>query len=91
MESAPKRFLVETERESDEEKLEIGANADPAADPAHARASSRVRGWKNRMIFDQYKLNNNRPYKKNNYHILGGGIGTCCTCLIYLGPGKSLC
>ena len=108
MESAPKRFLVETKGETDEEKQDL----DEIADPTHTAASREVREWMDRMKkqkmrkkgirkeFGQGKRNkklaynpfgpkNILPHKK--YSILGSRIGRCCTCLIYLGPGKSLC
>ena len=80
VESAPKRFLVETVGESNGEKQDLDENADPA----HAAASSKVRGWMDRMkkqknknrIFDQFRPNfNNGPYK-----IVGSVFGTCCAC-----------
>ena len=108
MESAPKRFLVESVGESNGEKQDLDENADHA----NTAASSKVRGWMDRMKkqkmrkkgirkeFGQGKRNKKlayNPYRSNNilpqnkYSILGSGIGRCCTCLIYLGPGKSLC
>ena len=108
VESAPKRFLVETQGETDVEKLDL----DEIADPIHTAASREVREWMDRMKkqkmrkkgirkeFGQGKKNKKlayNPFRSNNilpqnkYSILGSGIGRCCTCLIYLGPGKSLC
>ena len=79
MESAPKRFLVETVGESNGEKQDLDENADHA----NTAASSKVRGWMDRMkkqknknrIFAQFRPNfNNGPYK-----IVGPVFGgTCC-------------
>ena len=87
MESAPKRFLVETVGESNGEKQDLDENADPT----HAAASRKVRGWMDRMkkqknknrIFDQFRPNfNNGPYK-----IVGPVFGgTCCRCMARWGP-----
>ena len=71
VESAPKRFLVETVGESNGEKQDLDENADHA----NTAASSKVRGWMDRMkkqknknrIFDQF-----RP----NFNV----FGTCCAC-----------
>ena len=87
MESAPKRFLVETVGESNGEKQDLDENADHA----NTAASSKVRGWMDKMktqknknrIFGQFRPNfNNGPYK-----IVGPVLGTtCCTCMARWGP-----
>ena len=92
MESAPKRFLVETVGESNGEKQDLDENADPA----HAAASRKVRGWMDRMkkqknknrIFAQFRSNfNNGPYK-----IVGPVFGgTCCRCMANGKVGSRSC
>ena len=84
VESAPKRFLLETEGESIGEKQEIYENDDPVTTIPHAVAPTGVSGGMDRMkkqknknrIFDQFRPNfNNGPYK-----IVGSVFGTCCAC-----------
>ena len=74
VESAPRRFLLETVGESNVEKHEIDENA----------ATRGMRGWMDRMkkqknknrIFAQFRPNfNNGPYK-----IVGSVFDTCCAC-----------
>ena len=99
VESAPKRFLVETKGETDEEKQDL----DEIADPTHTAVSREVRGWMDRMKkqktrrkgktdFDQRKRNKklafnqigqNNIFPHKKYNIFGPGIGRQC-CTCYL-------
>ena len=58
MESAPKRFLLETEGEPNGEKQEIDENADTAI--PHIAAPSGVRGGMDRIKKQRMKQRNNK-------------------------------
>ena len=60
VESAPKRFLLETEGESIGEKQEIYENDDPVTTIPHAVAPSRVSGGMDRMKKQRMKRKNNK-------------------------------
>ena len=59
VESAPKRFLLETDGESNEEKQEIDENDDTVAAIPHAAAP---RGWMDRMKKQRMKRKNNNDF-----------------------------
>ena len=59
VESAPRRFLLETEGESNEEKQEIDENADTVAAIPHAAAP---RGWMDRMKKQRMKRKNSNDF-----------------------------
>ena len=60
VESAPKRFLLETEGESIGEKQEIYENDDPVTTIPHAVAPSGVSGGMDRMKKQRMKQKNNK-------------------------------
>ena len=60
VESAPKRFLLETEGESIGEKQEIYENDDPVTTIPHAVAPSGVSGGMDRMKKQRMKRKNNK-------------------------------